>query len=348
MFKVNRLIDGELSAGFRQMFGSRRITFGIFFPIESFQGDTPSMKDQGSLAALSEQLGFAALWFRDVPLRDPYFGDTGQVFDPWVYLGYIASITKRIALATGAIIAPLRHPLHIAKAAASVDRLSGGRLVLGLGSGDRASEYSAFGKDLDDRSDSFRESIDVIRRVLENEYPQFDSSFGCFSGVDLIPKPITRSIPILIAGHSGQSIEWIAENACGWVTYPRTLALQAETVRRWRNAVDNARPGAIKPLSQSLYIDLADDPDARMTPIHLGYRLGRTALRSLLEQLETIGMAHVAFNFKYGKRPAKEVLQEIGEMVLPHFQAGNEAVSVDAAIPITNEAAQIEGVAHSK
>jgi len=74
-----------------------------------------------------------------------------------------------------------------------------------------------------------------------------------------------------------------------------------------------------------------------MTPIHLGYRLGRTALRSLLEQLETIGMAHVAFNFKYGKRPAKEVLQEIGEMVLPHFREARSGVSLDAVIPAPNE-----------
>ena len=113
------------------MFAPSRLTLGVFFPIEAFAGDRPTMREQIPLARRAEELGFAALWFRDVPLRDPSFGDVGQVFDPWVYLGYVAGQTKDIALATGAIVLPLRHPLHTAKAAASVDQLSGGRLLLG-------------------------------------------------------------------------------------------------------------------------------------------------------------------------------------------------------------------------
>ena len=70
-----------------------------------------------------------------MPLRDPSFGDIGQVYDPWVYLGWIAAQTRTIALATGSIILPLRHPLHTAKASASIDQLSGGRFVLGVASG---------------------------------------------------------------------------------------------------------------------------------------------------------------------------------------------------------------------
>lgn len=62
-----------------------------------------------------KKLGFAALWTRDVWLRDPNFGDLGQVYDPWVWLGRIAAQTYGIALATGSIILPLRHPVHTAK-----------------------------------------------------------------------------------------------------------------------------------------------------------------------------------------------------------------------------------------
>jgi luciferase-type oxidoreductase len=97
------------------------------------------------LARRAEELGFAALWFRDVPLRDPNFGDIGQVYDPWVYLGWIAAQTRTIALATGSIVLPLRHPLHTAKAAASIDQLTRGRFVLGVASGDRPIEFPAFG-----------------------------------------------------------------------------------------------------------------------------------------------------------------------------------------------------------
>ena len=104
---------------------------------------------------------------RDVPLRDPSFGDIGQVYDPWVYLGWIAAHTQTIALATGSIVLPLRHPLHTAKAAASVDQLSRGRLVLGVASGDRPVEFPAFGVDFERRDVLFRENFEFIRKVLE-------------------------------------------------------------------------------------------------------------------------------------------------------------------------------------
>src|SRR5689334_4259932 len=123
--------------GFARMFLPGRLTLGVMFPIEAFAGDTPSMRGQIALAQRAEAAGFAALWFRDVPLRVPSFGDTGQVFDPWVWLSYIGASTSNIALATGSIVLPLRHPLHVAKAAASIDQLTDGRLVLGVASGDR-------------------------------------------------------------------------------------------------------------------------------------------------------------------------------------------------------------------
>src|SRR5690349_25044424 len=121
------------------------------------------MRGQERLARHAQDLGFAALWFRDVPLRDPNFGDVGQVYDPWVYLGWIAAQTSAIALATGSIILPLRHPLHTAKAAASLDQLTGGRLVLGVASGDRPVEFPAFGVDFEQRDILFRENLRVIR-----------------------------------------------------------------------------------------------------------------------------------------------------------------------------------------
>jgi luciferase-type oxidoreductase len=82
-----------------------------------------------------------------------------EVYDPWVYLGWIAAQTRTIALATGSIILPLRHPLHTAKASASIDQLSGGRFVLGVASGDRPVEFPAFGVDIDKRAALFRENL---------------------------------------------------------------------------------------------------------------------------------------------------------------------------------------------
>lgn len=203
------------------MFHHNQLTLGVYFPIEAFTGSNPTMQNQVELAQRAEALGFAAVWFRDVPLLDPRFGDIGQIYDPWVYLGYIAAQTKSIALATGAIVLPLRHPLHVAKAAASVDQLSGGRLVLGVASGDRPAEFPAFGRAIEQRGELFRESLSYFRRALAERFPVIDSPLGHLEGVDLVPKPPKGLIPILITGQSQQSIEWIAANGDGWAMYPR-------------------------------------------------------------------------------------------------------------------------------
>jgi luciferase-type oxidoreductase len=321
MLKVNPTGLVDEAPGFRSMFGAGRLTLGVFFPIEAYKGDEPSMHDQERLAQRAQALGYAALWVRDVPLRDPSFGDLGQIYDPWVYLGWIAAHTQTIALATGSIVLPLRHPLHVAKAAASVDQLSGGRLVLGMASGDRPLEFPAFGVDMERRALLFRESFEMIHRVLEHEYPMLKSTAGVLTGnADLVPKPLGR-LPMLVTGNSGQPLPWIAEHADGWITYPRGIDAQAEAVARWGREVEAATPGAFKPFVQSLYIDLAEEPQLSPTPIHLGFRAGRHFLLRFLDALRAIGVNHVIFNFKYGTRPASEVLEEIGTEVLPALAA---------------------------
>ena len=305
--------------GFQTMFLEGRLTLGIFAPIEAYQGSIPTMRDHLARIRQAERLGFAALWVRDVPLYDPSFGDIGQIYDPWVYLGYVARHTRRIVLATGSIVLPLRHPLHVAKAAASIDHLSGGRLVLGVASGDRAIEFPAFGLPPEGRGDRFRDSFRLLRRVWAESFPEVDSPFGLLQQVDLLPKPPLGTLPLLVTGNSRQSMEWIAAHSDGWVTYPRPLAMQSDVIARWKCLVKDHAPGQFKPFVQSLYIDLVEDPYAAPKPIHLGFRLGRNPLLDLLKNLEANGANHVIFNLKYSSRPANEVLEELGIEVLPWF-----------------------------
>jgi luciferase-type oxidoreductase len=331
MLQAHRAARPSDTPGFQRLFAQGHLTVGVFFPIEAFQRDQPTMRDQECLAVRAEELGYAALWTRDVPLRDPNFGDLGQVYDPWVWLGWIAAQTREIALATGSIVLPLRHPLHTAKAAASVDRLSRGRFVMGVASGDRPIEFPAFGVPTDEREVLFRESIAVIRKVLEEEFPALRSRFGEMRGnVDLVPKPIGR-LPILVTGSSRQSPEWIAEHADGWITYPRSLERQAELAARWRATTAAVSPGAFKPFAQSFYIDLHADPDHPPQPIHLGFRSGRKVLLDFLIALRSIGVHHVILNLKYGARSAGEVLEEIGLEVLPQLKASQPASASAAA-----------------
>lgn len=309
--------------GFQRMYRQGALTLGVFFPIEAFELDRPRMLNQMELARRAEEANFAALWFRDVPLRDPTFGDVGQIFDPWVYLGYAAAHTRQIALATGSIILPLRHPIHTAKAAASVDQLSNGRLVLGVASGDRPVEFPAFGDDLARRGERFREHLHHFDSLLGEEYPHIATSYGSLAGdADLLPKPWAGKIPRLVTGHSQQEMSWIVKHSDGWITYPRSLSRQVEVVSEWHRCVATDTQDTFKPFVQSLYIDLDENPDLPLSPIHLGARLGRNTLIDMLQRLREAGVNHVAFNLKYGRRPAANVLAELADHVLPHFPAG--------------------------
>jgi luciferase-type oxidoreductase len=200
-----------------------------------------------------------------------------------------------------------------------VDQLTGARLVMGVASGDRPVEFPAFGVDFEQRSALFRENFMLVRTVLAEEFPSYESRYGTMFGkADLVPKPRGR-LPLLVTGHSGQRLEWIAQNADGWITYPRGPERQADVVAHWRAAVASAAPGAFKPFAQSLYVDLTDDPEAAPTPIHLGFRAGREFLLRFLDTLQSIGVNHVILNLKYGARDAGDVLDEIGREVLPRL-----------------------------
>ncbi|WP_232778992.1 LLM class oxidoreductase [Halomonas sp. Choline-3u-9] len=312
------MTDFSNHRGYSTMFKEEKMTLGLFFAIESYSGSVPEMniEQQIKTAKMAESSGFSALFFRDVFLNVPSFGDVGHIYDPWVFMGYVMAHTSRIALATGSIVSTLRHPLHIAKAAASADRLSGQRLILGLATGDRPSEFSAFQTPIDTRSELFRETLAVSRQVWKEDFPDISTERVNMSGGDLLPKPMLNDIPVLVTGNSRQSVEWIAQNGDGWLYYPQQVDQQARTIQTWRSLTEGFRP-----FSQSLYVDLSETPDEPPTPIHLGLRAGYRSLIDYLNALQEIGVNHVALNLKYGKRPAHEVVQEIGEFVVPHFSA---------------------------
>lgn len=304
--------------GYAAMFQQDEMTLGLFFPIEAYAGAVPEMDVdvQIATAKLAEATGFAALYFRDVPLNVPSFGDVGHIYDPWVFMAYVMAHTSRIALATGSIVSTLRHPLHLAKAAASIDRLSGQRLVLGLATGDRPSEFAAFNTPVEEKGERFQEALAVMRQAWGEDYPRIATRQVNMQEGDLLPKPALGDIPVMVTGHARQSLAWIAAHGDGWLFYPQNIPQQAAVIRQWRAATPY-----FKPFAQSLYIDLAEDPDEAPSPIFLGLRTGHRFLTDYLVQLKSIGVNHVGLNLKYGRRPAHEVVQELGEYVTPHFSA---------------------------
>lgn len=310
-----------INRGYRTVFRPNRLSLGLVVPLEAYpRGPVPTLARHVERVQLAEALGFAAVWLRDVPFNVPSFGDAGQLFDPFAYLGFLAAKTERIALGVASVVLPLRHPAHVAKAAASVDVLSGGWLILGVASGDRPEEYPALALPFDERGARFRDSFDYIERMRQTA-PAFDNPYGSpDGGMDMLPKPAGTKLPLLITGGSQQDPEWIARHGDGWITYPRQTAVQARIIADWRARVA-AAGGPAKPAMQSLYVDLLDDPDAPPQPIHLGFRSGVRHLRAYLAALEAIGVNHVAINLPLNRADTEATVRRLATEVLPDFTA---------------------------
>lgn len=308
-----------INNAYNTIFKPNKLSLGFVVPLESYANSlTPTMQDHIQKVQLIEKLGFSSVWLRDIPFNVPSFGDAGQMFDPFVYLGFLAAQTKTIALGTGSIILPLRHPAHVAKAAASVDALSNGRLILGVASGDRAEEYPALNIELEKRGNRFRESFEYVKEVWKDK-PNFQNELGSvYGGIDMLPKPTAKKVPMLITGASQQNQEWLSSNGEGWITYPRNPILQGQLIEGWRK---NAKASGSynKPVSQSLYIDLVEDKEARATPIHLGYRLGTEKLKAHLKELERAGVNHVVFNLRFNQADIETTLKRLADEILPEF-----------------------------
>ncbi len=315
---LHRMINRKFGTGFHTVFAKGQLTLGIGYPLEAYSSPIPLMKNQLSLGQKVEDGGFAAVWVRDVPLLDPSFGDAGQIYDTWSWMGYLAAQTTSIALCTGSVILPLRHPVDAAKAAASVDHLSAGRVILGVASGDRPVEYSVYDVPFDTRDAAFRDAIGFIRNNTHRP-DNWDDQQALRSGqVELLPKSYHGDLPLLVTGNSRQSLDWIAANADGWLMYPRPPEIQQTVVEEWQQNV-TAAGVEWKPFSQSLYIDLTEDADTSPTKIHLGYRLGRNRLIEHLGRLRDIGVNHVALNIRFASRPVADVIDELCEYVVPEF-----------------------------
>ncbi|MEO0533387.1 MAG: LLM class oxidoreductase [Cyanobacteria bacterium P01_A01_bin.123] len=308
-----------INRAYNAVFRPNRLSLGLVVPIETYpRVPVPTLESHIERVQLAEELGFSAVWLRDVPFNVPSFGDAGQTYDPFVYLGLLAGQTERIALGVASIILPLRHPAHVAKAAATADVLSGGRLLLGVASGDRPEEYPALNLPFGDRGAAFRESFEYIRQMGKTS-PTFENAFGSPNGgMDMLPKPTSGRLPLLITGGSQQDPEWIARNGDGWMTYPRNTVVQARIISDWRSRVEAVGAPA-KPVMQPLYIDLTENPETLPQAIHLGFRIGVNPLRTYLKSLEQIGVNHVALNLRFNQTDIETTLKRLANDILPAF-----------------------------
>jgi probable F420-dependent oxidoreductase len=168
------------------------------------------------LAQTAEQCGFESLWTvehvvipKDYQSPYPYSksgkipgGEDVPIPDPLLPLSFAAALTKKIHLATGVVILPQRHPLYLAKEIATLDLLSGGRVILGVGSGWLKEEFDALGLDFHTRGARTDEAIQAMRVCWRENASSFHGKHFNFGPVRSYPKPAHNDVPIHIGGHS--------------------------------------------------------------------------------------------------------------------------------------------------
>src|SRR5580693_8043276 len=179
--------------------------FGLF---SINNGPCASPKTAAAVAKAAEQAGFESLWTGEhVIVPDPQVPPSPvapeyPMLDPTVSLSFIAANTAKIRLGTGIIILPQRNPVVLAKQLASLDVLSGGRLIFGVGVGYLEPEFRAIGANFARRGDVTDEFLDAMRHLWYDERPEFHGEFAEFKGVDAYPRPTQRPVPLVVGGHS--------------------------------------------------------------------------------------------------------------------------------------------------
>ena len=195
---------------------------GVIYPQTELQGDPEAVRRIG-LAV--EELGFDHLLAYDHVLgdyhgRDPAptgpYTDRHPFHDPFVMFGYLAGITRRIELVTGVIILPQRQTALVARQAADVDLLSGGRLRLGVGIGWNKVEYVALGQDFHTRGKRMDEQIGLLRDLWREPVVDFAGQFDRIDLSSLNPRP-GRSIPVWLGGFSEPALRRAARLADGFI-----------------------------------------------------------------------------------------------------------------------------------
>jgi probable F420-dependent oxidoreductase len=190
------------------------------------------------LASRADELGFDSVWVHDHVFNVGHVLDRiggRPYYEPLTFLSFVAARTRRVRLGTSVLVLPYHNPIRLAKAAATLDVLCGGRLVMGVGVGLIEKEMQAMGTPFAERGAYTDEAIAVMRALWSAEEPRFAGKYYRFEGMKFSPRPLqTPSIPLVIGGVSRAAIRRAARLGDGWQPLglsPEALAQGIATLR---------------------------------------------------------------------------------------------------------------------
>ena len=272
------------------------------------------------LATRAEELGFDSVWASEHVFNVSYVQErigNRHCYEPLTILTYVAATTKTIGLGTSVLVLPYHNPIRLAKTAATLDVVSGGRLILGVGVGVIEQELEAMGSPFGERGAITDETIAIMKELWTQEDPSYQGRFHSFSGMKFTPKPVQKPhIPIIIGGTSRAAVRRAARVGNGW----HPTALDPETLsQRIRYLGERAQAEGRDP---------AEVPVSVSAPMGVAAREGRYSLgvdpAEILEKAQTyesLGVERlvISSNTREGSEllPALEML---AEEVLPAFR----------------------------
>ena len=229
-----------------------------------------SMSQPDALVAATraaESAGFDSVWAGEhVVLPDPQvppspMSPQDPALDSLFALAWAAAHSTTIRLATGIVILPQRNPVVLAKEVATLDVLSGGRVMLGVGAGYLEPEFRALGANFAERGAVTDEYLEALQALWYDEHPEYHGRFVDFAGIDAHPRPLQQPIPLVVAGHSPPAYRRAVARAHGWYGYWLTPDEVAASVAGLRGAADQVeRPAGLGTLEISV------TPRGRLTP----------------------------------------------------------------------------------
>jgi probable F420-dependent oxidoreductase len=253
----------------------RPLKVGLILPHweAGMSGKTPGWSDITEMATLAEDIGFDSLWLVDHFLNPYTYRGEDKVqgfWDCWTILPALASTTKNVELGTLVTCTAFRNPALMAKMAATVDEISGGRLILGIGAGWNEYEYRAFGYPYDHRVSRFEEALTIIHGLLHEGYVDFHGKYYDAHECEMRPRgPRPGKLPIMIGSSSERMLGLTARYADSWnrwLVYSRSHPDQIPAAREKVDAACQAagRDPSTLERTASVQIDLkgTQDPQA--------------------------------------------------------------------------------------
>jgi probable F420-dependent oxidoreductase len=189
--------------------------FGVALPNFGKYGEKNTIL---KIATTAEKLGFDSLWVSDhIVIPDSHQGFGSVFYEPLTILTYVAACTSRIQLGTSVIILPYRNPIVLAKMVSTLDVLSGGRVILGVGAGWLKDEFDVLGVPYGERGSITDECIRVLKVLWTEDKPSFRGRYFEFANINFLPKPIQKPYPpVWVGGNSQKAFERAVNSGMGW------------------------------------------------------------------------------------------------------------------------------------